>query len=126
MKHLLTCAFSLLLLWGAAAPGGATHATSADQFPSGIAGRLTDLNGAVIVGAKVRIITRSTKKVFSLETDSGGEYVADLDPDVYDVEAEAAGFKKARRKYIPVAREGRSYVDFVMRAEDAATDPRHP
>ena len=61
-----------------------------------------------------------------LETDSGGEYVVDLDPEVYDVEAEAAGFRKARRRYIPVSREGRSYVDFVMRAEDATTDPRHP
>ena len=32
----------------------------------------------------------------------------------YEVEADAAGFKKAKRNYIPVSSEGRNFVDFVL------------
>ncbi len=126
MKHLITCALSLLLLTGVAATNGVGRSLLADKFPSGITGRLTDPSGAVIVGARVRIIARSMKRVFSFETNPEGEYVANLDPDVYDVEAEAAGFKKAKRKSIPVLREARSFVDFVLEPSGETTDPQHP
>ena len=52
--------------------------------------------------------------------------MADLDPGVYDVEAEAVGFKKAKRKSIEVLHGARSYVDFVMEVKEEATDPQHP
>jgi Carboxypeptidase regulatory-like domain len=126
MKHLITYALSLLLLMGATATDGVSCSVLTDKFPSGIAGRLTDLNGAVIAGARIRIIARSTKQVFLLETDPKGEYVADLGPGVYDVEAEAAGFKKAKRKSISVLRDAQSYVDFVMEIKEETTDPKHP
>ncbi len=98
----------------------------AAEFLSGIAGGLTDPNGAVIAGARVRIIARSTMKVYACETDSSGENVVDLDPGVYDVEAEATGFRKARRKSIPVESGGRSVVDFVLKpGREEVIDPRH-
>jgi hypothetical protein len=126
MKHLITYAFSILLLAGVTAPDGLGRSMSGNQFPSGVAGRVTDRNGAVIAGARIRVTARSSKRVFSFETDSKGEYVADLDPGVYDVEAEAAGFKKERRASIPVMREARSYIDFVMVVNEETTDPQHP
>ena len=125
MKHLITYVLSLLLLAGVTATNGASLSLLTDKFPSGITGRLTDQNGAVIVGARIKIIARSTEKVFSFETNIEGEYVANLDPDVYDVEAEADGFKKARRKSIPVLREARSFVDFVLKPTEP-NDPQHP
>ena len=105
----------------------ATDTSAQTKFKSGIAGRLTDPNGAVIAGATIRIIARSTKKVVSTKTDDRGEYTVDLEPDVYDVDAEAPGFKKARRKSIPVEREGRSFVDFMLepRSENDASARRH-
>jgi hypothetical protein len=125
MSHLITSLLSLLLVTGAIGTEKGSLSSMQAKFKSGIAGRLTDPNGAVIVGATIRIITRSTKKLVSFKTDDKGEYVADLDPDVYDVEADAAGFKKARRKSIPVVREARSYVDFVLEP-GPRNDPQHP
>jgi hypothetical protein len=115
MKQLIISLLSLILVAGAVAKERGTRSpTHAAGFKSGIAGRLTDPNGAVIAGATIRIIAQRTKKLVSLKTDDKGEYITDLDPDVYDVEADAAGFKKARRKSIPVLLEARSYVDFVL------------
>jgi len=37
-------------------------------------------------------------------TDDEGRYIAGLDPDTYDVIAEATGFKAGYRKSIPIAR----------------------
>jgi len=53
-------------------------------------------------------------------TDDEGRYIAGLDPDTYDVIAEATGFKAGYRKSIPIARDARSYVDFVLSEESFA------
>ena len=84
------------------------------KFKSGIAGRVTDQRGALIVDARIWIVSRTTKKGVLVKTNDVGEYTADLDPDVYDLEAEAPGFKKGKRKYIPVENESRSIVDFTL------------
>ena len=84
------------------------------KFKSGIAGRVTDPNGAVIVGATVNLTGHTTKYVAHVTTNENGEYTADLEPELYDVEAEAPGFKKAKRKNIPVQDQGRSFVDFML------------
>ena len=49
-----------------------------------------------------------------VKTNENGEYIADLEPELYDVEAEAPGFKKAKRKHIPVQHQARSLVDFML------------
>jgi hypothetical protein len=41
-------------------------------------------------------------------TDDESRYIADLDPDTYDVIAEANGFKASYRKSIPIARDART------------------
>jgi hypothetical protein len=86
-----------------------------EKFKSGISGRVTDLQGAVVFDAWIRVIRRSTKKVVhEVKTNESGEYAVDVEADVYEVEAEAVGFKKAKRKYIPVSSEARNLVDFVL------------
>ena len=114
MKRSITFAMFLTLLVGITPPNLMGHASSADKFKSGIAGRTTDPNGSVVVGVRIKITAASTKAVVSLKSNDQGEYVADLDPGVYDVEADADGFKKATRKSISVLRESRSFVDFVL------------
>lgn len=113
-NYLIASLVLLLLVTGGLATDVASDTSAQTKFKSGIAGRLTDPNGAVIAGAAIRITARSTKKAVSTTTDDKGEYAVDLDPDVYDVDAEAPAFKKARRKSIPVEREGRSFVDFML------------
>jgi len=88
------------------------------KFRSGISGRITDRNGAVIVGAKITLVKRSSNISVVRKSNDEGEYVADLDSGTYDVSAVASGFKTATRTSIPVEREGRSYVDFVLQVAE--------
>ncbi|MFN7934261.1 MAG: carboxypeptidase regulatory-like domain-containing protein [Bryobacteraceae bacterium] len=61
-------------------------------------GIVTDPTGAVIVGAKVRVISVATNAVSALETDSHGRFLSpSLPPGSYQVIVEASGFKKAER-----------------------------
>ena len=125
MKYLIAFTLSLMLLVASVATGGVNRSGAVNKFGSGIAGRITDPNGAVVVGARIKIVARSTKDVVSRKSNDQGEYVVDLNPDVYDVEADADGFKKTTRKSIPVVGEGRSYVDFVLEPKEPF-DSRHP
>ena len=118
MKHLIPIALLSTLLATSIATNAVNHSRVAQKFRSGISGRITDQNGAVVVGAKITIVSRSSNASVSRISNDEGQYVADLDPDVYDVFAEANGFKKAKRKSIPVEREGRNYVDFVLELPD--------
>lgn len=111
----VTLAFALLLILASSVTWTAQPSLAQTKFKSGISGRVTDLNGSVVVDAWISITRRSTKKVVhQVKTDQIGEYSVDLEPDIYEVEAEAAGFKKVKRKYIPVQSEGRNIVDFVL------------
>ena len=84
------------------------------KFKSGISGRVTDPNGAVIVGVSISLVGRTTKKLVQVSTNDSGEYTADLEPELYDVKAESHGFKTAKRRNIPVHTEARSFVDFML------------
>jgi hypothetical protein len=117
MKYLFAIALSLVLVtW--ASTNARSHSRAAQKFRSGISGRVTDPNGAVVVGAKITIIAHSANASVYRTSNDEGQYAADLDPDVYDVFVDANGFKKAKRKSIPVEREGRNYVDFVLELPD--------
>jgi hypothetical protein len=124
MKYLLALVVSSLLALAVLADSGSASRKS-QKFSSGIAGRTTDPNGSVIVGVRIKIVGRSTKTIVSQKSNDVGEYVADLEPDVYDVEADGDGFKKATRKGIPVLREARSFVDFVLEPKPPF-DSDHP
>lgn len=113
MKYLVAITLSLALV-ASAATNACNQSCAAERFRSGISGRITDQNGAVVMGAKVTIVARSVNARVSRISNEEGQYAADLDPGVYDVFVDANGFKKAKRKSIPVEREGRNYVDFVL------------
>lgn len=118
MKSLVAFTLSSLLVAVMFAPNGANGQRTTQKFRSGISGRLTDTNGAAIVRARITIVARSTKRNVIRTTNDEGQYVADLDPDTYDVVAEANGFKTTTRRSIPVLRNSRSYVDFVLNQPD--------
>lgn len=120
MKYVVALVLSSLLATSVVTTAGSVSRVS-QKFRSGISGRTTDPNGAVVVGARIKIVARSTKTIVSQKSNDHGEYVADLEPDVYDIEAEADGFKKAKRKSIPVLRESRSFVDFVLQPKEPSS-----
>lgn len=114
MKYLIASLVSITLFVGFGFSSLSTNALAQAKFKSGIAGRVTDPSGALILGATIRLVGHTTKTSVSVKTNDSGEYTADLEPELYDVEAEAYGFKKAKRKNILVQPEARSFVDFML------------
>ena len=105
-------------------PVNTTNANGVSQkVRRAISGRITDPNGALVVGAKITIVGRSSHTTVVKNSNAKGEYAADLDPGTYDVTAAAVGFKPATRT-TGVVRGSRSYMDFVL--YPGATGSAHP
>lgn len=65
----------------------------AQGFRATIVGRVTDKTGAVIPGAKVKVVNVGTRETREISSDSTGDYaVPQLPPGEYTVTVEAAGF----------------------------------
>src|ERR1700680_288669 len=63
-----------------------------------ISGTVSDKSGAVIPDAKVTVISQATALTWKATADASGFYVvANLPVGIYDVEVEAASFRKARQ-----------------------------
>lgn len=114
MKRLLALTFSLLLVVVSFPVSGISAHGVSQKVRRAISGRITDLNGAVVPGAKITIVGRSSHTTVVKTSNAKGQYVADLDPDTYDVVAAASGFKTATRRSTGVSRGSRSYLDFVL------------
>ncbi|MBL8221286.1 MAG: TonB-dependent receptor, partial [Bryobacterales bacterium] len=75
-----------------------TPPAHAQTITASLEGIVTDPTNAVIVGAKVRVVSAATNAVIALETDSNGRFLApSLPPGAYQLIVEASGFKKAER-----------------------------
>jgi len=125
MKRLLALTFSLMLV---AVPFlvSATNAHGGSQkVRRGISGRITDPNGAVVPGAKITIVGRSSHTTVIRKANAKGQYAADLDPDTYDVTAGAPGFKTVTRT-TGVVRGSRSSMDFVLYPGDTGSPIVNP
>jgi hypothetical protein len=113
MKYLIALTLSLLLVV-VSFPLSATKAHGGSQkVRRAISGRITDPNGAVVPGAKITIVGRSSHTTVVKKSNAKGQYAADLDPDTYDVTAGAPGFKTVTRT-TGLVRGSRSYMDFVL------------
>jgi len=80
-----------------------------------ISGTITDSSGAAVPGATVRVTNINTNIVTTLTTNGVGEYNAtSLNPGVYDVQADATGFKAAVANGITLEVSANPKVDLVM------------
>ena len=80
-----------------------------------VLGQVTDSSGAVVAGAEVRVVQKSTNVVRTTRTNETGVYeVPGLLPDVYRVEAAQAGFKGAVVDEIDVFSGRRVEINLVM------------
>ena len=120
MRLALAIAFSVLLVV-LCSPTSASNANGAShKVRRAISGRITDPNGAVVVGATITIVGRSKQSKVVKTSNAKGQYVADLDPDTYEVTAAAPGFKTVTRT-TGVLRGSRSYMDFVLYPGDVGS-----
>ncbi|PYT50932.1 MAG: hypothetical protein DMG43_14400, partial [Acidobacteria bacterium] len=80
-----------------------------------ISGVVSDSSGAVVPSATVRVINVSTNVVTTLTTNGAGVYVAtSLNPGVYNVEAEAKGFKTAIVKDITLEVDANPKINLTL------------
>jgi hypothetical protein len=125
MKRLLALTFSLLLVVVLFPMSASKVQARSPKVRRGISGRITDLNGSVVPGAKITIVGRSSHTTVIRTSNAKGQYAADLDPDTYDVTAGAPGFKTVTRK-TGVVRGSRSYMDFVLYPGDTGSPIVNP
>src|SRR5437899_1438255 len=87
--------FSIVLFWGAVAYAQTGQGT--------LTGTVTDTTGAVVAGVSVVVRNQNTGFVYNAVTTQEGIYrVPYLNAGTYEVNFEAAGFKKLARKDIPI------------------------
>ena len=94
-----------------------------------ISGTVTDSQGAVVAGVRIRIVNEETKLERATTTDANGYYVAsDLPVGVYSVFAEQFGFKTVKKTGNDLVAGARMSVDLSLvvgevsqRVEVAAT-----
>jgi len=80
-----------------------------------ISGTISDTSGAVIPGAKVTVISQATALTWKATTDLNGFYVvANLPVGIFDVEVDAASFRKARQAGYDLPDAGRITADFKL------------
>jgi Carboxypeptidase regulatory-like domain len=84
-----------------------------------LAGTITDSSGGVVANAKVTITEASTGQVYSILTNSVGEFVRPaLKPSVYDVSVMAPGFKVAQQKGVILSAGERTAVTISLTVGD--------
>ena len=77
--------------------------TQAQITRGSIAGTVRDESGASLKGAEIKVISPATNNIRSVTADDSGFYrVGALDPGVYTVVVESAGFSKAENRQVVV------------------------
>ena len=80
-----------------------------------IAGTVTDSSGAVVPGAKVTITETDTGEVYTLTTNSSGDFVRPaLKPSTYVVSVSTAGFRTAEQRGVLLEAGGRTGVNITL------------
>jgi hypothetical protein len=80
-----------------------------------ILGTVTDSQGKIVVGAKVVVTNTGTNAARNLQTNQVGDYVAsNLPPGLYNINAEASGFKKVVRADVRLEVGNDLRIDFQL------------
>ncbi len=104
----LLCTVSLLM--AAAAAVGWSQAVNATLL-----GTVTDASGAVVPNAKLTVTETQTGIIHASKSNESGNWIVpDLPPGAYQVDVEAAGFKKELRKDIALQVNTSQRVDIQL------------
>ena len=92
-----------------------TAATAATQSTSTFNGRVLDQDGAVVPGATITATNQATGVVRTAVTNGEGVYfLPGLDPGIYNVATELAGFASALRERVTLAVNSTLTIDFRL------------
>lgn len=87
----------------------------AQQTTGAIRGAVTDPSGAVVTNVTITAVNSQTRASQTTRSGAGGNYALPLlPPGIYDVSAEADGFKKAVRQNVAVRITEIEVVDFTL------------
>jgi hypothetical protein len=85
------------------------------EFRGLIIGQVTDPHGAVVPNATVTAVREGTQQKYTAQTNGGGNFsIPYLQPGVYSVLVEAAGFKKAVRTALTVDVAGKVNLNIAL------------
>ena len=94
-------------------------AVLAQTFYGSIVGTITDTSSAAVPGAKVILSSKGTADSRTVQSDGSGNYqFLNLVPGIYQIEFEAAGFKRLSRSEVQVEVAGTARVDASMQVGD--------
>lgn len=86
-----------------------------------LTGRLTDPAGALIVDAKIAVISNGTNFTYETKTNESGEYyLPNLPPTTYRIEIEKSGFKKLIKSNVVLHVQDALRIDFAMTLGDVS------
>jgi hypothetical protein len=98
-------------------------AVFAQSTYSTLTGVVTDPSGGVIAGAKVEVISQSTRDSRSATSNEAGLYrFADVTPGNYDLTVSAPGFSDAQRKDLTLLAREEVRVDVSLRVGNAGSE----
>ena len=96
-----------------------TSVLRAQSTNASLAGRVTDPQKALIVDAKVVVISADTNVQYETTTNGSGEYyLANLSPNLYRIEIEKTGFKKLVKPDLILHVQDALKIDFEMTVGD--------
>src|SRR5438874_550749 len=84
-----------------------------------LVGTVTDASGGVVANAKVTVTETETGQVYSLTTNSGGDFVRPaLKPSTYVIGVSAPGFRRAEQRDVVLKPGDRTGVNIVLTVGD--------
>ncbi len=84
-----------------------------------LVGTVTDASGGVVANATVTVTENDTNEVYTLKTNSAGEYIRPaLKPSTYSISVSAPGFKKAEQKNVELWPGERTGVNIALTVGD--------
>jgi hypothetical protein len=113
--------YKSIVLAGLLAVLSAVHPARSQEARGTILGRVTDLSGAVVPSAAVRVTNLDTGVTSPVESNQQGNYTAPLlIPGRYRVTGEKAGFKRFERSGIELSGSDRLEVNISLEVGDLA------
>jgi hypothetical protein len=88
---------------------------AAQDYRGSLSGRVSDASGAVVPGAVVTVMNEGTNARSTTRANEEGNYLVPLlDPAIYSVSVEAAGFKRINRTGVGVRTGDKLNLDFQL------------
>lgn len=85
-------------------PGASPRATAQSATAGALIGTVSDVNGALLPGTVVTVVSRASGQTRTVKTNSVGEFrVPELDPGVYSVNLAADGFETTQVQNVTIA-----------------------